>query len=326
MDYPIFLLNDKIAYGISASHDNSLPLIWFADFPLKRKTNLWEKFPLEFSFRPKRIESIPNSKTFFQYPKILDIKTTPNYSGWEEIITKFKSTTLDKVILARKTTFSFETKLSPFDLFHFLKQKNPNSFVFAIILNENLAFIGATPEKLFLRNEKKIQFEALAGTLPSSDEKRLLTDKKLLKEFQFVKQNLTDQLQKICKPFRIDQKIFIKKAGNVSHLHYPFFLELNESISDLELIRYLHPTPAIGGMPKDEALRFIETFEPFDRGLYAGTIGILDPKKSEVYVSIRSALLSDNQLHVFAGAGIVKESDPLLEWKELDQKQRLFNL
>jgi menaquinone-specific isochorismate synthase len=326
MDYPIFLFNDKIAYGISESLDDSLPLIWISDFPLKRKSDLWKNFPVEFSYRPKKIESIFNSNTIFKYPKILSVETTPNYSEWEEIISKFKSASLAKVILARKTTFAFEKDLSPFELFHFLKQKNPNSFVFAIILNENLAFIGATPEKLFLRNEKKIQFEALAGTLPSSIEKRLLTNKKLLKEFQIVKQNLTDQLQKICKPFRIDQKIFIKKAGNVSHLHYPFFLELNESISDLELIRYLHPTPAIGGLPKDEALRFIETFEPFDRGLYAGTVGILDPKKSEVYVSIRSALLSKNQLHVFAGAGIVKESDPLLEWKELDQKQRLFNL
>jgi menaquinone-specific isochorismate synthase len=326
MEYPILLFNEKIAFGVSASHDNSLPLIYFSDFPLKRKTDLWKNFPAEFSYRPKVIKSLQPSKTIFKYPKIVRVESSPNYHKWEEIISKFKSSSLDKVILARKTTFTFENKLSPIDLFHFLKQKNPNSFVFAIILNQNLAFIGATPEKLFLRNEKKIQFEALAGTLPSSIEKRLLTDKKLLKEFRIVKQNLTDQLQKICKPFRIDQKIFIKKAGNVSHLHYPFFLELNESISDLELIHYLHPTPAIGGLPKNEALRFIETYEPFDRGLYAGTIGILDPKKSEVYVSIRSALLSENQLHVFAGAGIVKESDPLLEWKELDQKQRLFNL
>ncbi len=326
MEYPICIFGNLIGFGLSETFDNSLPAFWFSDFPIPRKTKLWGKFPEQLLFQPKRIERFRNSPSKFNYPKLLHQSSTPNYIDWVNLINSFKKTNLEKTILARKSSFTFASKISPLDLFRFLKQRNKHSFHFAIIFDENLAFIGATPEKLFSRRGKKIEFEALAGTLPSSEESKLLRDKKLIKEFQIVKETLTEQLQKICKPFRINQKIFIKKAGNVSHLHYPFCLELLEPISDEELIHFLHPTPAIGGRPRNDALKFIEHNEAFDRGLYAGTLGILSKQKSDVYVSIRSALISENELHVFTGAGIVQESDPFLEWNELDQKQRLFNL
>jgi menaquinone-specific isochorismate synthase len=133
-------------------------------------------------------------------------------------------------------------------------------------------------------------------------------------------------LQKICKPFSINQNFLIKKAGNVLHLHSTIKATLKKTISDAELIRTLHPTPAIDGRSKNEALAFINSFEPFDRGLYAGSLGLFSKRESKVFARIRSGLIQETKLHIFSGAGIIFESNPLHEWQELDHKQGLFHI
>jgi menaquinone-specific isochorismate synthase len=324
--YPIVLFDRSIGFGKKKILDRSSPAFWISDFPLPRKSTFWESAPSTLYFQPDKIFPLPLQEENFTYPKLLSISETPSFSDWEKNIERFKKSNLEKVVLARRTSFTFEKQVSPLDLFHFLKKRSPNAFVFAIILNDNLAFVGASPEKLFIRNGLEIETEALAGTKSNIDESSLLTSSKDLKEFLFVKETLTDQLQKICNPFSINQNILIKKAGNVSHLHSTIKATLKEAISDADLIRYLHPTPAIGGRPKDLALKFIDTFEPFDRGWYAGSVGLLSKESSRVYVGIRSALIEDKTIHVFSGAGIIPESNPLHEWQELDHKQGLFNI
>ncbi len=324
--YPIVLFDHSIGVGKKEILNKSEPAFWISDFPLARKTNFWKNIPHTLYFQPDKIFFLPLHEENFTYPKLLSVSETPSFTEWEKNIERFKKSDLEKVVLARRTSFTFEKSISPLDLFYFLKKRSPNAFVFAIILNDNLAFVGATPEKLFIRNGLQIEAEALAGTKSSIDESSLLTSSKDLKEFLFVKEKLTDQLQKICNPFSINQKILIKKAGNVSHLHCPIKATLKKRTSDTGLIRYLHPTPAIGGRPRDLALKFIHSFEPFDRGWYAGSLGILSNEESKVYVGIRSALIENDTIHVFSGAGIIPESNPIHEWQELDHKQGLFNI
>ncbi len=319
------LFDDWMGVGMADVIDPKSPSVWISDFPLPRKTDLWGKLPTSLHFQPKEILPLPEI-TPFSYPQMIKSSISPSFEEWSEIIAKFKGSKIEKVVLARKATFLFEKGVSPIGLFHFLRKKAPNAFVFALIFSENLAFIGATPEKLFSKKGLEIETEALAGTKSGCAANTLLHSEKEIREFLFVKETLTDQLQKICNPFSINQNFLIKKAGNVSHLHYPFKAVLRNFLSDSELIEYFHPTPAIGGRPRELALEFIRENEPFDRGFYAGTIGLLSNELSRVYVGIRSALLSGNEMHIFTGAGILPESNPLSEWEELNHKQRLFGI
>lgn len=324
--YPIVLFNEAMYVGRAKVIDPEKPSFWFSDFPLARKTDLWAGLPTTLHFQPEEILPLPKPISPFTYPELISSYVSPTFDEWEKTIGAFKRSGLEKVVLARKTSFLFKTAISPIDLFHFLKERSPNAFVFALIFSPNLAFVGASPEKLFSRIGLKIETEALAGTRPIGEEEGLLNSPKDMKEFLIVKEMLTDQLQKICNPFSINQNILIKKAGNVSHLYYRFSSTLKKTISDSELIRLLHPTPAIGGRPRDLALKFICEFEPFDRGLYAGTLGHISPEESQIYVGIRSCLIDGNRMDVFTGAGIIPESCPYQEWEELGHKQGLFNI
>ncbi len=326
MKYPVVLFDESMGIGKAEVIDPSRPSFWVSDFPLPRKTDVWTPFPKTLHFQPEQIVPIPKSSAPFSYPEVILRTVSPSFVNWEKTIEKFKKSGIEKVVLARKSSFLFKEAVNVVNLFHFLKEKSPNAFVFALFLSPNLAFIGATPENLFTRIGLKITTEALAGTSRSGDEERLLNSCKDMKEFLFVKETLTEQLQKICNPFSISQNIFIKKAGNVSHLHYPFSVKLKEALSDAHLINLLHPTPAIGGRPRDLALEFIHAFEPFDRGYYAGTVGFLSKEESRVYIGIRSALIDGNRMDIFTGAGIIPESSPSLEWQELSHKQGLFNI
>lgn len=318
------LFDESMWIGQKAVIDPKKTSFWVSDFPIPRKTTLWEGVPTRLHFQPEAIAQIPSPSSSFVYPELISIKESPSFHEWGEMIAQFKRSHLEKVVFARKTSLLFKEAISPIALFHHLKEKSPNAFVFAVILSDHLAFVGATPEKLFSRKGLKIETEALAGTKKAVDSELLLHSPKDLKEFLYVKETLTDQLQKICNPFSISQKIFIKKAGNVSHLHYPFSVELKEAMTDSSLIQFLHPTPAIGGRPRDLALNLIHNVEPFDRGLYSGTVGTLSQEESHVYVGIRSCLIEGKNLHIFTGAGIVPESDPFFEWEELNHKRGLI--
>ena len=109
---------------------------------------------------------------------------------------------------------------------------------------------------------------------------------------------------------------------SVQHLWVPIKATLAANTSDAKLLDRLHPTPAVGGCPKQPALQFINDNEPYLRGWYAGTVGYLNAQKSDFSVAIRSALIADNKIELFAGAGIVTGSIATQEWQELDNKIR----
>jgi isochorismate synthase EntC len=114
---------------------------------------------------------------------------------------------------------------------------------------------------------------------------------------------------------------FVIKVGNLQHLATPIRAQLAESHSAIELAGYLHPTPAIGGEPRQAALELIEELEGIDRGWYTGPMGWMDAAEDgEFCVGLRSALLRDREAHLFAGCGIVADSDPAAELQESELK------
>ncbi len=262
----------------------------------------------------------------------------PDKKEWEDIFTKIKHRMekgdFEKIVLARKTTYEFNEPLNPWNLLACLKEKTRACFHFCLTLNDQTAFLGASPERLFKREGRNIQTEALAGTKPRgknnpADQQQKEELKFSLKDNQehlFVVNFIKDILKTICSSVKFDKqpKIFEQNAGH--HLITQFNGILKPQISDDQIIFSLHPTPAVGGYPKDKALKCIKKFEPFDRGWYAGILGFVGYEEAEFCVAIRSGLVSDKKLALYAGAGIVKESTMEGEWNEIEEKIKSFNV
>ncbi len=213
-----------------------------------------------------------------------------------------------------------------------LKEVEPNAYHFYIQPQAGSAFIGATPERLYKRQHQFIETEAVAGTCqrgatPEQDErlaKHLLLSDKDYREHIMVRNNIKAVLAPLCQYFEVKDQVELIKQSKVQHLYSYLHGQLLENISDLQLLNILHPTPAVGGLPRDSALKHIEKLEPFDRGWYAGPVGWVGKDAAEFAVGIRSGLLNGKSLRLFAGAGVIQGSIPQLEWDEMETKISAF--
>ena len=220
-----------------------------------------------------------------------------------------------KIVLARQTTLTFDDLINPLELLKGLMSFGNHTSLFMVQLGPQTAFLGASPEKLFSRYDRKICTEALAGTIDFSQK----WGPKEFEEVEAVRVFLQKQLLPCCQDLRCgspEERPF----GNLRHLYQKFDGLLKNKISDKMLIAQLHPTPALGGLPRDLAMNYLRSVESFNRGWYGAPIGLVSEKESDLAVAIRSMLVSENQLHLFSGAGIVKGSEPSKEWEELDRK------
>ncbi len=142
--------------------------------------------------------------------------------------------------------------------------------------------------------------------------------------FLIVKQFIYAQLAPICESLQWEEHNRIIKTSTVQHLYNQLTAELKMGVYDHHLIPLLHPTPAIAGSPQLAALLYLHQKEPFDRGWYASPIGWLEKEKADISIGIRSCLIRGKEMHLFAGAGIVRDSNPEAEWEELNYKISQF--
>jgi menaquinone-specific isochorismate synthase len=122
----------------------------------------------------------------------------------------------------------------------------------------------------------------------------------------------------------VDKDISVLKLHQCQHLRTHIEGILEQDNTDADLLRTLHPTPAVGGLPKEGAVRWIAEAEPFDRGWFAGPVGWIGGDSAEFAVGIRSGLVSDTTLSLYAGAGIVPGSEAEQEWAEIENKLSPF--
>ena len=253
----------------------------------------------------------------------------PNQKQWATLVEsaiEYKAL-IPKVVLSRQTELICEQKVNQWDLINQWQEANPNSFHFAFQFSKNHAFIGCSPERLFCREKNRLKTEALAGTVNRGREPRedailrqsLLSDKKIDRENYLVQEFIVANLKRL-KAEVVCSEAHVMQLRNVQHLRVEINAQLNAQTSDAELLHKLHPTPAVGGVPKLPALQFINDKEHYNRGWYAGTVGYLRADKSDFSVAIRCALLSSNRIKLFAGAGIVVGSIADQEWQELENK------
>jgi menaquinone-specific isochorismate synthase len=276
--------------------------------------------------------SQPSSKPYLLLNRI----ETPNFLTWKENVDKvlkaISSGVLDKLVLARRTTLQFSQPISIRSCLNHLLNKAQRATLFAFQLSPSFCFLGATPEKLFERTGDELTTDVLAGTRPRGAtskedvqlERDLLSSVKEQREFTIVKEFLQQVVCPLSQKMQWDKQDRVFKASHVQHIHNRLNATLKGGISDAELIDALHPTPALGGYPREKAHALLKQIEPFDRGWYGGPIGVISPKSASLHVAIRSALIRQNSLHLFAGTGIVQGSVPEQEWDELEQKIRPF--
>ncbi|WP_252179186.1 isochorismate synthase [Endozoicomonas sp. 4G] len=258
---------------------------------------------------------------------------TPDNEHWASLIGKalegVESGALKKVVLSREARMNLlEGQLDPWSLLYHWQLANPRSYVFAFESDQGSLFFGCSPERLFRRVDHVVQTEALAGTTRRGSDRdedfklelRLLNDSKNVHENRLVLEDIRTRLESICSDLEFDRSHSVVKLKTIQHLRQLIRGVLKEGVSDSQLLSLLHPTPAVGGEPRAVARHFIEEHEVYNRGLYAGTCGVLGKKCSEFTVSIRSALLEEKQFTVFSGAGIVNGSDARDEWQELHNK------
>lgn len=265
-------------------------------------------------------------------PLPLDRIDLPDYRGWahnvQQALKAFQQGKLEKVVLARQVCFTFGEPLDSLTLMQRLEEATPGCFHFYYQPEVGKAFLGASPERLFRRAEGQVWTEAVAGTRPrgqtEADDARLaaelLESEKDRREQYYVQQSILEELRPWCQTLEVDTQLSEMTLARGRHLYTGIRGRLHAQVPTATLLEVLHPTPAVGGYPRQEALAAIRDWEPFDRGWYAGPIGWIGAEAAEFAVAIRSGLVDGTRLYLYSGAGIVEGSVPELEWAEIEHK------
>jgi menaquinone-specific isochorismate synthase len=260
--------------------------------------------------------------------KINEAKDNYFISGVTSALNLIKEEKINKIVIAHAFDYNLPEKFNLIESLNHLRQKHPDCYIFSLSNGKGDYFIGASPERLLSIENQQLVTDALAGSAPRGKNKiedlkiakRLINSDKEIREHQAVSEFI---LQRLCQlGLKPEQGILsVKQLANIQHLWTPILAELPANLNPLEIVSQLHPTPAVAGVPIDLACEQIQTYEPFERGLYAAPLGWIDYQgNSKFIVGIRSALISGNQARLYAGAGIVKGSDPKKEFAEVRLK------
>ncbi|MCD5325105.1 MULTISPECIES: isochorismate synthase [Pontibacillus] len=247
---------------------------------------------------------------------------------FKQIVSKatdhIKTDQIGKVVLAREMVVSFSDDRKAASVVRKLKEEQTQSYIFAFESGDS-CFVGATPERLVKVENNELLSTCLAGTVPrgktpSEDEalgEALLNDEKNLQEHDFVVQMIKEAVTGCCENVHVPDAPVLYPLRNLQHLYTPVSGTLKDGVSLLDVVERLHPTPALGGYPREDSLQFIREYEPFHRGWYASPVGWFDSyQNGEFAVAIRSALLKKDEAVLFSGCGVVEDSDPEEEYQE----------
>lgn len=234
-----------------------------------------------------------------------------------------------KIVLARAQDIAADQPLHPLRVLNGLRQRFPECYSFSVANGRGQSFIGASPERLVRVSQGVLETEALAGSAPrgasASEDARfgaaLLASEKDVREQRVVLDSIKRRLAPLGLSLEHAEKPALKRLANVQHLHTAVRAVLPDGVRMLDVLARLHPTPAVGGSPRETAVARIRELEGFPRGLYAGALGWLNSRGGgEFFVGIRSALVDGPRARVYAGAGIVAGSVPEKEFAETDLK------
>lgn len=258
----------------------------------------------------------------------------PDRGAWDRLVGLFAGAVgrgrIDKVVLARRVDARSPIELDVPNALRRLAAAGPESTTFSFARGE-ATFLGATPERLVRTEGRAFRTVAIAGSAPrgadAPEDSRLaaglLADDKEREEHAVVVEMLRASLASLAEELQIAATPGVLRLRHLQHLVTPITGTLREEAGLLALAGRLHPTPAVGGEPREQALDLIGEHEGFDRGWYAGPVGWLGADgDGEMMVALRCGLVDGRAATLFAGCGIVADSDPAREWEESRMKLR----
>jgi salicylate biosynthesis isochorismate synthase len=260
-------------------------------------------------------------------PGVHTVESVPSTIEWQsevaEAVGAIAGGSFQKVVLARSVQVLSERATDPFGLVHHLGLANPSCYIYAAVVG-HAAFVGASPELLLAQRGRDIWINPLAGSArrgKGDDDvavgHALLASAKDRAEHSIVVDDLVSRLDKMTSRLEYPDGPTLRRMATVQHLSTEIEGTLCDGVSTFDVLSSIHPTPAVGGTPRAEALAFIDKAEGIDRGWYSGGIGWIDPGGgAQVALALRCALIDGVTSRLYAGNGIVADSDPAAELVE----------
>jgi len=286
----------------------------------------------------QQIEFVQNQPETYTPLPIESTQPAPA-NAWKSLVTtsvrQIKQDALEKVVLSTQLPVKSSGEFDVYGITKRLEADYPNCTTFLVRNEKGQTFLGATPEEFALIKDGRLHCDALAGSIQRGESKyedeqfgrELFESTKDRSEHQYVVEFLSRTLQPLVSHLSYPHEPSLLKLQNVQHLYTPFEGKLKKNISLFKVIEQLHPTPAVGGIHAQSAMEFIAKHENYMRGCYAAPLGTLTTGGAmDLVVGLRSGLFDGNRATLFAGAGIVKDSDPDTEYDEIMMKfQPLLN-
>jgi isochorismate synthase len=260
----------------------------------------------------------------------------------QKAIEAIESGVMEKVVLSRKQNIPLKNS-NPYDAIMRLLAKYPLAFVYCWYHPKVGLWLGATPETLLHIKNEQLETMALAGTQSYKGNLDVHWGKKEKKEQELVTQTIVENLKPLVEEALIIEGPTTAKAGNLLHLKTTLKARLDISITSIKaVLKALHPTPAICGLPRESAKIFIETNEGYHRSFYTGYLGELNRKETiqrtrsnrnvenkayqaiktstSLYVNLRCMQWQGDNASIYVGGGITAKSNPEKEWEETQHK------
>jgi isochorismate synthase len=242
-----------------------------------------------------------------------------------QAIGKIKSGAMDKVVVSRRVELA-SPELHPLVVLKRLKQLYNNAFCYFIYHPKAGSWAGASPEVLLRHQTGKVETVSLAGTRSHRSEESLDWTEKEYREQGLVTAYIEKQLLKHCERVEVGERIN-QQAGHLFHLKTVLKGTLSNPTQLMPLVKDLHPTPAVCGLPLESARDFLEHHEGYDRSFYTGYLGVYNSQPdqpTQLFVNLRCMQLRENKVQIYVGCGITAESDPIEEFHETVQKSAVM--
>lgn len=255
-----------------------------------------------------------------------------SYEAWkremDQTLSFIESGRVKKLVPSRRQALIANEPFSPKDILLNLIDGKAQGTVFLYRYGD-VFFCGCTPELLIRKKGDRVESMCLAGTaaIGESDEERarladfLMNDEKNRKEHDYVVRFIREVFDRNCYQVEIPKEPSILALKHVQHLYTPARARIMEGVSLYSLMEQLHPTPALAGLPVGEALMSLREIEDYNRGFFGGAVGVIDAHDNgEFSVAIRSGVFDGEAGWIYAGCGVVEESETSSEFAEIDMK------
>ncbi|MCW9079001.1 MAG: anthranilate synthase component I [Gammaproteobacteria bacterium] len=255
-------------------------------------------------------------------------------AGFKQAVARIKQYILDgdcmQVVISQRLSIPFAAR--PLDLYRALRGLNPSPYMYFLDFGE-FQVVGSSPEILVRLEDGEVTVRPIAGTRRRGHteeedqalEAELLADPKELAEHLMLIDLGRNDAGRVAQvgTVRLTDKMQVERYSHVMHIVSNVTGQLNKGMSAIDVLRATFPAGTVSGAPKIRAMEIIDELEPVKRGVYSGAVGYLSWNGNmDTAIAIRTAVVKQGQLHIQAGAGVVADSVPELEWKETMNKGR----